>query len=186
MRKLIIAGLIFFIIFTGCSTRNESTLKGEQAGGSLGNTNPPERVLEEATTEPNADTEIMDYDFTKGEGDTIEISEKMFLTQINDMYYNFEDYKDKTIRVQGMYDIETSEIDGSTMHMVYRNGPGCCGNDGWGGFYLHYDGVYPEQNAWVEVIGTPELVEDEEYMLLYLNVTSIQVMEERGEEFVYQ
>ena len=37
------------------------------------------------------------------DSDILEISEKMFLTQINDIYYNFDEYKDKTIIVEGMY-----------------------------------------------------------------------------------
>lgn len=128
-------------------------------------------------TEPPSET---------GEGDNLEIGEKMFLTQINDMYYNFDDYKDKTIIVEGMY-ARFYTWDGSgTTPVVYRNGPGCCGNDGWGGFLLKYDGEYPNENDWIRVTGTPELVEDGSYLNLYLNVTSLEIKTERGAEFVEQ
>ena len=120
------------------------------------------------------------------EGDVLEIGEKMFLTQINDMYYNFDHYKDKTIIVEGMY-AQFYSWDGSeTAPVVYRKGPGCCGNDGWGGFLLKYDGEYPNENDWIRVTGTPELVEEGYYLNLYLNVTSLEVKTERGAEFVTQ
>ena len=69
---------------------------------------------------------------------------------------------------------------------VYRRGPGCCGNDGWGGFLLYYDGTLPDENAWIRVTGTPEIVENGSFQDLYLNVSELQVLETRGEEFVTQ
>lgn len=124
---------------------------------------------------------------TAAEESVLEIGEKMFLTQINDMYYNFDNYRDKTIIVEGMYS-EFSSWDGTwTVPVVYRNGPGCCGNDGWGGFLLKYEGEFPEENDWIRVTGTPELAEDEAgYTNLYLKVISIEIMKERGNEFVTQ
>ena len=77
--------------------------------------------------------------------------------------------------------------DGSkTAPVVYRRGPGCCGNDGWGGFLLKYDGEYPNENDWIRVTGTPELIEEGDYLNLYLHVTSLEVKVERGAEFVIQ
>lgn len=69
---------------------------------------------------------------------------------------------------------------------VYRRGPGCCGNDGWGGFLLFYDGELPKENDWIEVVGTPEIVKKDQFVELFLNVTSIQVLNQRGSEFVEQ
>ena len=53
-------------------------------------------------------------------------------------------------------------------------------------FILNYKGEYPEINDWIEVVGTPEIVRDGPVELLYLNVQSITVLEERGAEFVMQ
>ncbi len=116
----------------------------------------------------------------------LEISEKMFLTQITDIYLNFDEYRDLTIVVEGMYTLFMNQEGVADTPVVYRRGPGCCGNDGWGGFLLHYDGEYPEDNAWIRVTGTPELVEREYWSDLYLNVTEMEVLETRGEEFVMQ
>ena len=114
----------------------------------------------------------------------LEIGEKMFLTQINDMYFNFDDYRDRTIAVEGMYAPFYSRDGSKTAPVVYRRGPGCCGNDGWGGFLLKYDGEYPNENDWIRVTGTPELIEEGDYLNLYLHVTSLEVKTERGSEFV--
>lgn len=57
----------------------------------------------------------------------LEIGEKMFLTQINDMYFNFDDYRDRTIAVEGMYAPFYSRDGSKTAPVVYRRGPGCCG-----------------------------------------------------------
>ncbi len=117
----------------------------------------------------------------------MEIREKMFIAQIEDIYYNIEDFKDKYIKIEGMYSVvEPEEGDIGKVHFVYRNAPGCCGNDGWAGFMLNYDGEYPNTNDWIQVVGTPEIVKNGVYEDLYLNVISIEVMEERGAEFVNQ
>ena len=121
------------------------------------------------------------------EDDTIEINEKMFITQINDIYFNFDDYKDKTIIVEGMYSIFESAVSDVTMPVVYRNGPGCCNNDGWAGFLLKYKGKKPKENDWIRVTGKPELESTKEgFVNLYLNVDSLEVLNERGKEDVLQ
>lgn len=117
----------------------------------------------------------------------LEISEKVFITQINDIYYNFSDYKNRTIAVEGMYAIFWEWDEELRSPAVFRYGPGCCENDGWGGFLLNYDGEFPEVNDWIRVVGTPEIVTASDgYKDLYLNVISLEVMDERGEEMVLQ
>lgn len=124
---------------------------------------------------------------TDTDSDTLEISEKMFLTQINDIYNNFDLYKDKTVIVEGIYAEFISGDETETAPVVFRYGPGCCGNDGWGGFLLHYDGEFPAEDSWIRVTGTPELVTSEAgFTDLYLNVNSLVVKEERGEEYMLQ
>lgn len=118
--------------------------------------------------------------------DVLEIREKMFLTQINDIYNRFDSYRDKLIVVEGMYTVFYSWDGTESSPVVYRNGPGCCGNDGWGGFLLKYTGEAPEDHAWIRVTGTPELVKDGPFTHLYLHVMSLEVKEERGAEFVAQ
>lgn len=119
--------------------------------------------------------------------EVLEIGEKMFWAQIDDIYFNFDDYKDVEIIVEGMYiELSVSNDDYMTPS-IYRRGPGCCGNDGQGGFLLHYDGERPAENEWIKVTGTPELVPSEYgFDILYLNVISFEIKEERGAEFVAQ
>lgn len=123
---------------------------------------------------------------TSNTNDFLVIQEKMFLTQIDEIYFNFENYKDKTIVVEGMFTYLFNEEGVQNVPAVYRNGPGCCGNDGWGGFLLKYDKEYPQENAWIKVTGTPEMVDGKYVKELYLNVLSIEVLEKRGAEFVSQ
>ncbi len=122
----------------------------------------------------------------ESEKEVFEIKEKMFITQINDIFYNIDDYKDKIIVVEGMYSKWNLWNGNKKVPVVYRNGPGCCGNDGWGGFWLNYDGELPKENDWIRVTGTPEIVTDDYCLYLYLNVTSLEVKTERGAEFVPQ
>lgn len=123
---------------------------------------------------------------TESNKEVLEIKEKMFITQINDIFYNIDDYKDKVIVVEGMYSKWNLWNGNKKVPVVYRNGPGCCGNDGWGGFWLNYDGELPKENDWIRVTGTPEIVTDDYCLYLYLNVTSLEVKTERGAEFVPQ
>ncbi len=126
-------------------------------------------------------------DSTKLSKEPLEISEKLFLEQINDIFFNFDDYKDRTIIVEGMFTYFENYLDDDAdlMPVVYRNGPGCCGNDGWGGFLLIHDGDFPEDNDWIRVTGKPVIEETEQgFLNLFLKVDSIEVKEERGSEFV--
>ncbi len=121
------------------------------------------------------------------DSDILEISEKMFLTQINDIYYNFDEYKDKTIIVEGMYASFTTRDGNLKVPVIYRYGPGCCDNDGWGGFLLKYAGQLPQEKDWIRVTGTPELTKTPEgYTNLVLNVISIEMKTQRGKVRVTQ
>ncbi len=117
----------------------------------------------------------------------LEITEKMFITQINDIYYNFDDYKDRTVAVEGMYAVFYAWDENLASPAVFRYGPGCCENDGWGGFMLDYDGELPEEDDWIRVVGVPKLVTAYDgYIDLYLDVDSIEILDVRGEEYVLQ
>lgn len=117
----------------------------------------------------------------------VEIKEKMFLTQINDIYYNYDDYKDKKIVVEGMFALFESADGKSRSPVVFRYGPGCCSNDGWGGFLLDYKDNQPATKDWIRVVGTPE-IRDSTLGLpeLYLKVETLEVKTKRGLELVKQ
>lgn len=172
MKRMLFTVLAMALMLTGCATSQTSDAQAVNTG--LDTSEAVASASQAESTDSSADGEIF------------EIREKMFLTQINDIYLNIDDYKDKTIKVEGLYGILVSYDSDVEYGVVYRNGPGCCGNDGWGGFFLNYDGELPEEDEWIVVIGTPELVQDGAYTDLYLNVISLQVKEERGAEFVEQ
>lgn len=113
-----------------------------------------------------------------------EIREKMFITQINDIYFNFEEYMDYTIVLEGMFSNWQYDPDSPSYPIVYRRGPGCCGDDGWGGFFLRYGGDLPKENDWIRVTGKLDPIDEPPF--LYLVVSKIEYPKERGEEFVLQ
>jgi hypothetical protein len=127
---------------------------------------------------------------TKAAGGIIEIKEKMFIAQTNDVYLNPEDYLGKTIKLEGLFKSETGYE--NTYCFVIRYGPGCCGFDGNAGFEVVWDssgpdeGKYPEEDAWVEAVGMLDSYDENGYPYLYLSLASLTVKETRGAEFVTQ
>jgi hypothetical protein len=133
----------------------------------------------------------------------LEIREKMFIAQTNDVYLNPEDYLGKTIRLEGLFKVEQYVGEDKRYCFVLRYGPGCCGNDGSAGFevawgppqaYAGTGGVpalppgpaWPVVDAWVEAVGTLDTYEEDGYPYLYLDLFSLAEMEKRGAEIVQQ
>jgi hypothetical protein len=124
----------------------------------------------------------------KGEG-IVEIKEKIFISQTNDVYLNPEDYMGKTIKLEGLFKTQAAYGDGPTYCFVLRYGPGCCGYDGNAGFEVAWDGEaapYPSEDDWVEAVGVLQSYEEDGYPYLYLSLTSLRVLDQRGAEFVTQ
>ncbi|MFP3152967.1 hypothetical protein LQZ18_00780 [Lachnospiraceae bacterium ZAX-1] len=120
-------------------------------------------------------------------GSVVEIKEKMFIAQCNDIYLNPKDYAGKTIHIEGMYDEYTDEA-GTLYRAVIRNGPGCCGNDGVAGFEFSCDGTPDcKQNDWISIEGiiTP-FTYDDGYETVIIGVANVTVKVERGAEYVNQ
>jgi len=190
IKKVLVIMCVIMCLLTACGEKSKVSDIGsgsitKNSTASDGTEEQENSTEQESTEVQETTTDETSIHSLKTDSDLIEITEKMFLTQINDIFYNIDEYKGKTIKVEGMY-TNAEDPNGGIIHFVYRNGPGCCGNDGWGGFLLNYDGAYPKDNDWIEVVGTPEIIKDGDYTDLYLNVTSIIVKEERGEEYVYQ
>jgi len=123
-------------------------------------------------------------------GDTIEIRERLFVGQINDIYLNAEDYIGKVIKYEGLFTNENWEEMNLSFYMVYRKSPGCCGFDGQAGFEVYWpqgtEVAYPNENDWCEVIGRLESYELLGTNVLRLRLQSLTVLEKRGKEFVSQ
>lgn len=182
----LLSAMVFLCILSGCQPQAKvSAPEAELPSQEPQTTYTLEDILEKNDPAP-AEPQRPVSESTLEKEDILEISEKMYLTQIQDIFLNFSDYEDKTIVVEGMYGLLFNPEGIKNTPAVYRRGPGCCGNDGWGGFLLHYDGTYPDENAWIRVTGTPEIVENGHFQDLYLNVSQLEVLETRGEEFVTQ
>jgi uncharacterized membrane protein YcgQ (UPF0703/DUF1980 family) len=121
---------------------------------------------------------------TAGQPEVVEIKEKMFVEQTNDVYYNPEDYLGNIIKYEGIFDIYQVPETGEKLYSVIRYGPGCCGFDANAGFQVVWDGDYPKQNDWVAVAGVLEEYELEGTMMLRLALSSLEVLDERGAEYV--
>lgn len=124
---------------------------------------------------------------------TIEIKEKMFVGQVNDVYLNEKDYLGRTIKLEGMFMNEQWEDeDGSySLFAVYRYGPGgCCGYDGIVGFEVRWpfgkEEYYPKNDSWVEATGIINKYDYEDIQVVYMDLVSLKVLEERGKEYVIQ
>jgi uncharacterized membrane protein YcgQ (UPF0703/DUF1980 family) len=118
----------------------------------------------------------------------LEIKEKLFIAQTNDIYLNPDEYMGRRIKLQGMF--KTDYYTGSVEPycFVLRYGPGCCSYDGTAGFEIKWpdnNGTpYPAEDDWVEAVGVLDSYEEDGYPYIYLALTSLTVMDERGAETV--
>ena len=131
----------------------------------------------------------------------VEIDERAFLTIVNHIRSNADDYIGRTVHFEGMFQNFYWPATGH-FYMVNRNTWGCCGEDGLVGFELYLGDMEPlPDNTWVEVYGIFEwhevlidfsVLEDgesserEPMRVLRVNVESITELDERGLEFVNQ
>jgi len=126
----------------------------------------------------------------ENKANVIEIKEKMFISQVNDVYLNKEDYFGKTIKLEGIFKMEYSTERAEPYCFVLRYGPGCCGTDGNVGFEVAWMNnkkkAYPEKDAWVEAAGVLKTYEEDNFEYLYLDLSSLNVLNTRGEEVVSQ
>ena len=121
----------------------------------------------------------------------IEIREKMFATQVSDVYLNAGDYIGKTIKLEGIFKAEKSTIRDEPYCFVVRYGPGgCCGIDANVGFEVVWAKnraqAYPRAESWVEATGVIKTYEENEFQYLYIDLSSLKVLSKRGMEYVRQ
>ena len=119
--------------------------------------------------------------------DVIEINEKLFISQINDVYLNTEDYLGKTIKLEGIFKKEQYNEEEGPYYFVIRYGPGCCGSDGNVGFEVKWDNnktqPYPAVESWVAAEGLL-MIDNDTY--LYLDLILLTELNKRGRETVFQ
>jgi zinc transport system permease protein len=158
----------------------------EPVGQTLLSTAPtetPEIINLETAEPPRLETQ-------SGEAPVIEIKEKMFIGQINEIYLNPEDYLGKTFKLEGLFKTEQYPGQINPYCFVLRYGPGCCGSDGNVGFEVAWNRAlakaYPSPDDWVEAVGALQYYEEDGYPYLYIALSSLTVLPDRGTEFVSQ
>ena len=97
----------------------------------------------------------------------------------------------RTIKLQGLFKQAQYETREAPYCFVLRYGPGCCGYDGNAGFEVAFRNgdaspAYPEEDDWVEAVGVLKSYTEDDYPYLYIELSSLDVLDERGAEFVTQ
>ena len=186
MRRItILFTVCLMFAFSGCQV---NTLDNQ--GSAIENVMIAENIQSAATQRPASTETAPPAPGQNANSDMVEIKEKTFIAQINDIYLNQDDYLGKTIKYEGMFTSYTWEEVGMTYYFVYRQSPGCCGMDGQAGFEVLWpDGSnksYPNENDWCEVVGTLGIYEEDECSYLHIVLDSLTVKSKRGAEFVSQ
>ena len=172
MKKIVLFSIIAVLLITGCGNKKTAN-------------------------EPVAET--IEEEIIPVEADMV-IGDKLFIGQVNDVYRNGKDYMGKTIKLEGIF--MTGEAGGREYCYVYRKGPGCCGDDGQIGFEVSWNPLdstnpqeqasegekkaYPKRNDWVEAQGELKRYSQDGRNFLYIALSYLEVMDERGVEFVTQ
>jgi zinc transport system permease protein len=179
MKRTALVSLAALFFFFGCGNA-KSVVQKNNTAGTLSVALPKDAAAGEPVAE-RVDTD---------EKAVVEIREKMFIAQINDVYLNPEDYLGRTINLEGLFKLE--QYGEQSYCFVIRYGPGCCGNDGNAGFEVAWGdpsaagGAYPDIDEWVEATGVLRTYEEDGYPYLYLALSRLNVLDTRGAEFVTQ
>ncbi len=187
MKKLWLLLLIALLLLGGCANHGVSA-KDIPASSRQSDSSPSqEPPLPSPSPTPSLPiTQAHSQEIPKPSGDVIEIKEKMFVAQSNDVYINADEYMGKAIKWEGMFQQMTDTANGNVHNFVIRYGPGCCGYDANAGFEVRWDGDLPEVNDWVEAVGTLGTYEENGTEYLYVQLQELNILEQRGEEYVYQ
>jgi hypothetical protein len=213
MKKILIIFSLCLFFAAGCGGTGITGTKQKNKAGTLSVILPGEGVPENTSafvaanpepdyfppaSEGSPAAEIVRIFPPQNSGEVIEIKEKMFIAQTNDVYLNPKEYLGKTIKLEGLFKSLLYEGQDEPYCFVLRYGPGCCGNDGNAGFEVAWNNSYmqtgedpqapeyPQEDDWVEAVGVLDSYEEDGYPYLYISLSSLNVLEERGEEFVTQ
>jgi uncharacterized membrane protein YcgQ (UPF0703/DUF1980 family) len=114
------------------------------------------------------------------------LKDRFFIQQVNDINLNPQDYKDKIIQIEGLFNKYVDE-NNVERYVVYRKTAGCCGDDGSSGFEFAYKkeklNFKPEQWILVEARVAERTAKGGNHVIIYLEATSV-VEKPKGKEFV--
>lgn len=187
MKKTLIFVVCLFAL-TGCGSNNTASNLPPANSSKPATTSQTESELsnEEMSSIDNKNSEAVPSSEPVQKGAVVEIKEKMFIAQTNDIYFNSEDYLGKTIKYEGIFNIYEVPDTEEKYYSVIRYGPGCCGTDGNAGFEVIWDKEYPNNDDWVEAVGVLEEYDYNGMKYLRISLTSLTVKTERGAEYVAQ
>ena len=184
---------IFLLLLISCTVNKNIVVESE----SIFIPEPANKFAADKETEVETVKEtpahhIYDENFKVPAENTLTIGEKNFLTRINYIYNHIDEFANTVVTVEGMYGLYTSWDSTFKFPMVYRNGPGCCGDDQYGGFYLvNIDQTKFEIDDWIEVKGTPFMYEHtdsegevQKYLFLLVSDVKKLSLKERKAEMV--
>lgn len=180
MKNVSIISFIVIFFFSGCGNA-KIVSQASNAAGTLS------VVLPQGIQEKGQTPVLLNSEEKK----VIEIKEKMFIAQINDVYRNPEDYIGNIIKLEGLF-VSEQYGDNEPYCFVIRYGPGCCGTDGNAGFEVAWNKqdaeskTYPNSDDWVEAVGILQTYEEDGYPYLYLDLSELNILNERGAEYVTQ
>jgi uncharacterized membrane protein YcgQ (UPF0703/DUF1980 family) len=179
------------MIFTGCERKaSEQAAQDLTTDLSLPDSSTgfvPTEPVSQSAPEPTPRESTDGAKKKNADGGVVEIKEKMFIAQTNDIYINKDDYIGKTIKYEGIFDESVWPGNGKTYRYVIRFGPGCCpGDAAAAGFEVAWNKDYPQKNDWVEAAGVLEEYIDGGTPNIRIALTSLKVLQKRGKERVSQ
>jgi len=109
------------------------------------------------------------------------IGDDFFVTQINELYANFDDYEGKIVEIEGF------KLISGDYTFIGRYGPGCCANDVFACLEYSYNGDLDIaiEKDWIKMIGKLTMGNDNGMEYIYLDALSVEIMQERGIDTVY-
>ena len=201
MKKIMLILLVFCVFSTGC--QKKSILKSSNIYNNLDEYKYSNNQISSINNSVNIGNSYISF---KNESDTnseytseniiknnyvddsiddiVEIRERMFLSEINDIYLNSDEYIGKKIKYEGYFATFYNESTEENYYFVIRNGPGCCGNDSHVGFEIQWNDDIPMENQWLEVTGILEIYEKNDYKYLRLLLKSFKILDIRGNDTV--
>ena len=179
MKRLFTVALVCLLLLSGCAAAGKKDAAAKNGAGT--------QAVDAAKATDNVDIKVLSPTPSAAK-DVIKITEKLFIAQTNDIYVNTDDYLGKTIQFEGIFQSYYYDVTDTTYYSVIRYGPGCCGYDANPGFEVVWpgDGDYPEQDDWVEAVGTLGTYEEGGAQYLRLELSSLKVLPTRGAEYVQQ
>jgi len=170
----IITVIICLFVLSGCGEKNENN-SGMQR-------------IENFIEIPGGNINIDSDPSPRSIPNVVEITERMFVMQIEDIYANPKDYLGKTIKLEGIFRIDRDNEEEDRIYYTVTRGimDYCCSPEVWGrtGLEIYWDKEYPEDYEWVEAVGVLESYEEDGQKYLHIHLTSLTVLSEWGLEYV--